>query len=201
MTGYSVHGKSGQKFFYYKCTDPKCKNAINAETLDSGVLNQIAAVYRDKNEIQKSVEAFMVAQKEKQAAEKNKRIELEKQQFETKEKLSRIKDMFLSGVVNKENAAFWNAELEKVRLLSESLEKEIAALSAVPEIDINNILPELMKAAGEWIKKITSGDADFAIRRNLVMSTIESLECASRTKKRIEFRMKLIMTNSCNWWA
>lgn len=201
MTGYSVHGKSGQKFFYYKCTDPKCKNAINAETLDSGVLNQIAAVYRDKNEIQKSVEAFMVAQKEKQAAEKNKRIELEKQQFETKEKLSRIKDMFLSGVVNKENAAFWNAELENARLLSESLEKEIAELSAVPEIEIDDIFPELMKAAEGWIKKIALGEADFATRRNLVMSTVESLQCVSRSANRIEFCLKLVMTNSIKWWA
>ena len=109
--------------------------------------------------------------------------------------------MFLSGIVNKENAAFWNAELENARLLSESLEKEIAELSFVPEIKIDNLFPDLMKAADCWVKKIAAGEADFVTRRNLIMSTVESLQCISRSTNRIEFCMKLVMTNSIKWWA
>ena len=109
--------------------------------------------------------------------------------------------MFLSGVVNQTNAAFWNAELESARQSVDLLERETAALAAVPEMNIDDVFPDLMKAADLWAKKIAAGNADFATRRNLVMSTVESLECVSRSDTQIKFCMKLVMSSSCKWWA
>ncbi len=200
MTGYSVNKANG-KYFYYKCTCPTCKNAINAETLDSGVLRQIVEVFRDEKEIRASLSAYLAAQKAKQASETARLAELEKEFAAADEKQKRIMQMFLSGVVNQSNAALWNAELETARQSVDLLKKEIAELSAVPEYNIDDIFPDMMKAADSWAKKIAAGDADFATRRNLVMSTVESLECVSRSSGKIHFKLKLVMSSSCKWWA
>ena len=200
MTGYSVNKKDG-KYFYYKCTSPTCKNAINAETLDSGVLQQIASVFRNKSEIRASLQAYLEEQKEKQLAVKIHRNELEKQLAEAKQKQTRIMDMFLAGVVDQSNAKLWNSELTATQQSVELLEKEIAELSVVPEVVFDDIFSDLMKAAEEWTKKIASGEADFATKRNLIMSVIESLECVERSDTQIGFKMKLVMSSSCKWWA
>ena len=56
-------------------------------------------------------------------------------------------------------------------------------------------------AAAEWAKRCASGIADFETKRNLIMSTIETLECVERTETRIKFKMKLIISNSVEWWS
>ena len=169
--------------------------------MDSGVLQQIASVFRNKSEIRASLQAYLEEQKEKQLAVKIHRNELEKQLAEAKQKQTRIMDMFLAGVVDQSNAKLWNSELAATRQSVELLEKEITELSVVPEIVFDDIFSDLMKAAEEWTKKIASGEADFATKRNLIMSVIESLECVERSDTQIGFKMKLVMSSSCKWWA
>ena len=69
------------------------------------------------------------------------------------------------------------------------------------EISFDDVFPELVKAAAEWAKKCASGIADFETKRNLIMSTVETLECVERTETRIKFKMKLIMSSSVEWWV
>lgn len=202
MTGYSVTGGRGKKFFYYKCTDSwNCKNAINAEALDSAVLQQIAAVYTDEAEIKKSLAAYLAAENKKQASVRARAAEMAKELQAAKEKENRIKDMFLAGSVVGDNVAFWNAELSAARSARESLEKEIAAVNTPPEMNFDDVFPELVKAAEEWAKRCVSGTADYETKRNLIMSTVETLECVERSETQIKFKMKVIMSNSVKWWA
>ena len=201
MTGYSVTSGSGRKFFYYKCTSSLCKNAVNAVALDDAVLRQIAAVYTDEAEIKKSLSAFLEAEKGKRSAVQNQASELKKKIQTAKEKQERIKQMFLSGVVTADNSAFWNSELTSARIELEALEKELATISAVPDVNFDDIFPELVKASEEWAKSCLDGSATYETKRNLIMSAVESLECVERSKKLIRFKMKLIMSNSVKWWA
>ena len=201
MTGYSVNGHAGRKFFYYKCTCPTCKNAINAEALESGVLQQIASVYTDETEIRKSLAAFIAAENQKQAANRRRAAELDKDLTAARENESRIKGMFLSGIVNRDNAEYWNAELLTARAAREQLEKEIASAAAPPEIKFDDVFPELLQAAREWSRLCMSGSADFATKRNLIMSTVDALECVERSGNHIKFKLSLIMNSSKEWWA
>ena len=201
MTGYSVHGRSGKKFFYYKCTDPTCKNSINAEKLDAAVLEQLAAIFSNENELRESLSAFIAAENQKQESVRIRAAELSSDLRDTVNKEERIKKMFLDGLVTSDNAAFWNEELLSARSMREQLEKEIAAAGAPPEYKIDDILPDLLKAAGDWIKKIASGSADVMTKRNLIMSTIEDLQCTQRSGDRVEFQMSVIMSSNKKWWA
>jgi len=199
MTGYSVAGRSGGKFYYYKCTDPACKNAINADALEAGVLQQAVQVYTDEAEIRKSLEAYLAAERQKNEKIRLRLDDLEKQFREAVEKEDRIKQMFLTGVVTKENSAFWNAELLSARSIREQVEKEKAAVSAPPEYDFDQIFPELLKAAKEWAKRCLFGEADNQTKRNLLLSMIENLQCTERTEKQIKFQLKMIMTSGKEW--
>jgi len=201
MTGYSVNGHAGRKFYYYKCTSPSCKNAINADALESGVLQQIAAVFTDETEIRESLAAYLAAENQKSAAARSRIAELDKELSAAAEKENRIKQMFLSGVVNKSNSDFWNAELLTARAAKSQIEKEIAAASAPPKFEFDEIFPELMKAAGEWSRRCMSGQADFATKRNLILSTVDDLQCVARSGNQIKFKMNLIMSSSKEWWA
>ena len=49
--------------------------------------------------------------------------------------------------------------------------------------------------------QIALGEADIVTKRNSVMSVIESLECVERSDTQIGFKMKLVMSSSCKWWA
>ena len=69
------------------------------------------------------------------------------------------------------------------------------------KINFDDVFPELVKAAVEWAKRCASGIADFETKRNLIMSTIETLGYVERTETRIKFKMKLIMSSSVEWWS
>ena len=83
----------------------------------------------------------------------------------------------------------------------EKLESDIQAAGNVPEYDVNDIFPDLMKSAAEWARQFENGAADFATKRNLIMSTIDEFECTERTENQINFKMSLIMSSSKKWWA
>ena len=201
MTGYSVHGRHGKKFFYYKCTSPTCKNAINAERLDEEVLKQLVSIYTDREEIKKSLEFYLAEENKKNEKVQTKTAALAGDLRAAKEKEDRIKGMFLSGVVTPENSQYWNDELLSARATRETIEKEVEQLNRIPEYNIDEIFPTLLKAAEEWSTRILSGQADYITRRNLINSMIKELECLERSEDELKFKMSVIMTSSEKWWA
>ena len=72
---------------------------------------------------------------------------------------------------------------------------------SLPEVNFDDIFPEQVKAAAEWAKRSASGIADLETKRNLIMSTVKTLECVEQTETRIKFKMKLIMCSSVEWWV
>ena len=202
MTGYSVHGrKDGQRFYYYKCTSPKCKKAVNADALDAKVLELVTEVYQDPDEIRKSLSEYLQSEREKSLVASGKKGELDKQLQKARAGEEDIKRMFLTGVVTPENAEYWNGELLAVRTEREHLERELSSLLTSDVPDFEEIFPELQAAAGEWAKKIVSEKADYATKRNLIMSAVKEIACIDRDRDRIKFRLTLIMTSSKEWWA
>ena len=200
MTGYSVHGRSGKKFFYYKCTNPNCKNAINAEKLDAAVLKQLEQALTGE-EIKKSLEIYLQSEQEKYTAVRDHAAAVKLELETAAKKEEKIKQMFLDGVVTSVNAEFWNEELSAARTARESAEKELAKLTAVPEYDISTILPALLESASCWSSQIAEGTATTATKRNLIMSLIEDLRCTSRAGDKIGFQLSLIMNSGKKWWA
>ena len=109
----------------------------------------------------------------------------------------RIAEMFTDWLVSADNMEYWNGEMkrhadalakaEAARAAKSQIEKEIAAASAPPKFEFDEIFPELMKAAGEWSRLCMSGSADFATKRNLIMSTVDALECVVRSGNHIKF--------------
>lgn len=200
MTGYSVRKSNGKQFYYYRCTDNcRCKNAVNAESLDAAVLEQIAAAFTDEKEIQRSLSAYLAAENKKNDALRARVGEIEAELRAAKEKEEQIKQMFLSGSVVGDNVPFWNAELSALRSSRSALEKQLAAIAAPPVMDCNAILPDLMKAAEEWARQCRDGSATYATKRNLIMSTVDDVQCVRRAGKEISFKLTLVMSSSKNW--
>ncbi len=200
MTAYSVR-KKDRKYFYYKCTSPSCKNAINAESMDLRVLKELAAVYTDKEEVKRAVELFIAEENKKKVAAAAKLQKIEKEIQDAKEKEMRIADMFLRGEVSKENSAFWNSELAAARAVREDLESKRKETINFQAINNEKLFPVLMEAAAIWAKKISAGDASFEEKRNLIMSAVKTLECISREKDMIHFKLDLVMSKSGKWCA
>lgn len=200
MTGYSVKKSNGQRFHYYRCTDNcHCKNAINAEALDSAVLQQIADVFNDEAEIKKSLSAFLDAENKKNSEIRARASDIEKELQAVIEKENRIKEMFLAGSVVGDNVQFWNAELSAARSARVSLEKQLAVVVASPVFDCAAIMPDLIKAAAEWSRRFLDGSASFEMKRNLVMSAVDDVQCVQRAGKEIRFKLSLVMSSSKNW--
>ena len=113
MTPYSFL-KKGRRFAYYKCTDPLCKNAINAEKIDNAFLDEIKTMDVNDEAIRimldeySKIRAEIMAQKEPQLQEINKELSL------LNEKQSKIQQAFLSGLGTQENKSFWNNSLSDV---------------------------------------------------------------------------------------
>ena len=201
MTGYSVHGRGGKKFFYYKCTDPTCKNAINAEKLDAAVLEQLAQVFTDPEEIKKSLEIYLQSEREKHSAVRDHAAAVKLDLENAIKKEEKIKQLFLDGIVTAANAEFWNNELSAARTVRETAEKELSSLTAPPKYDISELLPALMESASAWSAQITSGIATTATKKNLIMSLVDDFRCTSRIGDRIEFQLTVIMSSGVKWWA
>ena len=199
MTPYSV--KKGEKrFFYYKCTAPDCKNAVNAESLDKMVLEELVKNYSQEENIKEAIRIFLedsAKEKKKQLARKT---DIDAQLADARKKETQIANLFLDGVITLDNKDYWNAELANARARREALEKELEELTpATPEIDYDKLMPELMRAAAEYAKKIVAGDIDYDTRRNLVYSAVQSCICLSRDNNSLTYQLNLVMNCSNKW--
>ncbi|MCR4572804.1 MAG: recombinase family protein [Lentisphaeria bacterium] len=200
MTPYSVNKGDNKRFFYYKCTAPECKNAINAESLDNEVLEYVAQIFQDEDEIKASLEAYLKEMAEETGRSKAQKANLEMQLSEARKREQNIANMFLNGIVTQENKDYWNAELANARATREELEKQIEELSPqVPSIDYEQIMPNLVEAAKRYARKIIDEKDSNEARRNLIYSTVESVTCLNREQNVITFELRLVMTGSKVW--
>ena len=200
MTPYSVNKGDNKRFFYYKCTAPECKNAINAESLDNEVLEYVAQIFQDEGEIKASLEAYLKEMAEETGRSKAQKTNLEMQLSEARKREQNIANMFLNGIVTQENKDYWNAELANARATREELERQIEELSPqVPSIDYEQIMPNLVEAAKRYARKIIDEKDSNEARRNLIYSTVESVTCLNREQNVITFELRLVMTGSKVW--
>lgn len=194
MTNYSVL-KKGVRYNYYKCTDPGCKNAINAERLDTEVLEQIRSILKNDDFLTKTVHEYEAAQRET-SLQLRPQIDALTQQIETcAQTQESIVQMFTNGLVTPENMAFWNKRLSDTLTEKQALEEQRETLKRELSANDTSILPEILKAAGGWAALLNRGINDYNIKRNLVLSLIQDFRCTSKG----EFELKLVMTKGRKW--
>ena len=199
MTPYSVK-KGDKRFFYYKCTNPQCKNAVNAEDMDAAVVDELVRNYTQESKIRESIKVYLEETEAVNAAKSSKRAKVEKELAAAREKEKRVADMFWNGIVNQSNKDYWNDELASARAVRVDLENQFNELQQPSaDVDIDKALPALIEAAAEWAKKIAAGEVDYSIRRNLIMSAVQSCICLSRENNSITFELTLVM-NCGNVW-
>lgn len=201
MTPYSVN-KKGKRYFYYKCTAPECKNAVNAEQLDRAVLDELVKNYRQESKIKAAVSAYLQKEEEANKSKAKRIAELEARREDAKKREDNIANMFLDGVVNLSNKDFWNERLSKARSELDEVEAELSMLQKPADaIDMDALMPTLLKAGREWAKKIAAGDVEYSVRRNLVMSAVRECVCIGRQRNSIAFQLRMVMNCSNVWRA
>lgn len=201
MTPYCVK-KGDNRFFYYKCTGPDCKNAVNAESLDGMVIDELVKNYTQESTIRTAVHNHLEELEATNAEKNRQRQQMEKDLEAASKKEHSIANMFLDGLVDQSNKEYWNAELASARAMRENLESEIKSLSTPSmEIDLDALMPMLLKAGAEWAKKIAAGEVDYSIRRNLVMSAVQNCICLKRENNSMTFQLNLVMNCSNIWRA
>ena len=118
------------------------------------------------------------------------------------EKENQIAEMFLSGIVNQENASFWNAKLSAARADKKEADRVLAdfrsCMQTVPE---NDLFPALLKECSSWADILSDDPDNFTLKRNLVLSLIDEIECLERKGNKIRFRLRVVMTKSKKWCA
>ena len=201
MTAYSVN-KSGRKYFYYKCTDPGCKNAVNASSLDSAVIEKLKGFVEDHDFLRRCVAEYEKENSVRQDDLSKKIESAEKTAAAAAEKENQIAEMFLSGIVNQENASFWNAKLSAARADKKEADRVLAdfrsCMQTVPE---NDLFPVLLKECSSWADILSDDPDNFALKRNLVLSLIDEIECLERKGNKIRYRLRVVMTKCKKWCA
>lgn len=96
---------------------------------------------------------------------------------------------------------FWNDALLQARERRARLQDARKAAAGIPTPDMKKLYPQLLRAAREWSELILSSSATPTQKRDLILSTVEGLDCLDRADGRIHFRLRLIMTSSIEWWA
>ena len=195
MTNYSVL-KKGKRYFYYKCTDPACRNAINAEKLDNAILEQIQAAATDEPTINDGIDNWNQHRLKQMEAAEPQLKQLKKELSQLEEQESNIKKMFLSGIVNADNQEYWNTELSKLvrekNMIQGRLDEQIEILEAnrLPMVTAGTIV----KQAKHWAE-ILKDTSNPELKRNLLLARIQQIKCISKG----EFRLDLVMTKSKSW--
>ena len=195
MTNYSVL-KKGKRYFYYKCTDPLCRNAVNAEKLDHTILEQVKAAPTDEISINDAVEGWNELRTEKLEIAEPIIRQLKDEVAKLSEQENKIQSLFLSGVVNSENQDYWNSELSarvyKKKIAQERLD---AQLSIVEANSLPMVTPAtIVQQAKHWASIIERAESP-ETKRNLLLARIQKIECLSKG----EFEFDLVMTKSPSW--
>ncbi len=197
MTTYSAISR-GNRFFYYKCTNPACKNAVSAPALDNEVLDQIKATVRNKDTMRRVFDDYERDVADELLRKQPEVAELDRAIADAEKKERRIADIFTSGIVTTENMEFWNKELKAATDMRADLEKRRAEFKiSMPETPPEGFFDEFQKKMTEWASSLDVSEDDNALKRTLVGAILQDVVC---TKKN-QFKMKLVLTKCLKWWA
>lgn len=194
MTNYSVL-KKGTRYNYYKCTDPACKNAINAERLDNEVIAKIRSIVENTDFLTRTVHEYEAEQKAQKSNLRPQLEQLDAQLAELNRAEESIANTFTSGMVTPANMEYWNKRLSDTLEAKKKTEEQRSILKAQLESTADSLLPQILKSAGGWSKLLAHGVNDYTIKRNLVLSLVTDFRCTAKG----EFEMKLVMTKDAKW--
>lgn len=159
MTAKSATG-SKAKFHYYNCTDINCRHAVNAEKLEKAVMQTIGQHAIDTNFLEDlchkigNVKDTWLTQLAPEQAD------LDRAKRSHIIERNSIDQAFLSGIVTKDNAAYWNSKLSAVNNAIQNIDCRLEELRQASNIDMGifseakalanhlNHLQELLKFSG-----------------------------------------------------
>lgn len=206
--------KKDKRYFYYKCTDTSCGCEVNAEKLDAAVLDAIRRVALDPDYVRECYDYHQqqVAELKRQQEPKINAALAERDA--ASEELKRIDGMFLSGIVNRENAAYWNEKLSAARVRLENAEREYKYLiSAMEPLNQQDKLSAVIKSISGWAAMLDDAADDITLKRELIMSTVVRVRCidhgkfevdlvldSGSGKNKIGITSEEVMPNGGDWW-
>ena len=196
MSSYSASSR-GNKFFYYKCTDPSCKNSVSAPALDKKVLEQIKATVKNEDLMKKIYQEYIedVARERLSATEHIQEIDREIADAKKREK--NIAEVFTSGRVTDANMKYWNDLLTEATSFRSSLELRRSEFQEeLPTIPPDSFFDQMTEELLTWSSSLDR-EEDYALKRTLIGALVQDVECTTKNN----FRIKLVMSKCLKWWA
>ncbi len=198
LTPYSIlkTTKKGKvNYFYYKCTDQNCKNAINAERLDQRVIEELKSVKLNPQQITIILDELTQIQKEQLNKNEPQLQEINKDIQDNTAKQQRITDAVISGLITTANAGHFNQELEKINATIHELETRKAEIE---ESSIKSIptTADIMNRLDLFNREFQNNKSPEVIRA-FIQSRVEKLI----VDKAKSVTLNLVMTNEQKWWS
>ena len=198
MTSYSASSR-GNSFYYYKCTDPTCKNAVSAPQLDNAVVEQIKKIVFDTENLKRLYADYWREQKEERLRMLPHVQKLDAEIAEARQKRDRIAEMFTDGIVTADNMEYWNGEMKRH---ADALAKAEAARStfkseAQSDEPPEGFFEEFVASLTQWSKGLELNPDDDALKRLLVGMMVQDVIC---TKKN-QFKLNLVLSKRIKWWS
>ena len=165
MTPQSCHGRS-EIYHYYRCTNEKeCSGRTQAIDLEERVVKAIRHVTITDKDADNLIEE--TKRNIKSRIDTQEIAQLKTAIDKVREEKNRIEELFLSGVVNKDNASIFNDKLTKVRMELNEMEGRRDALTAMANPDI-----QVLNAVNGWVstlrilsKKVQASDDPVFLRK------------------------------------
>lgn len=206
--------KKNSRYFYYQYTDSDCQCLINAEKLDTAVLDAIKQIALDPEYIKACYEEYLgkMAQAQKKS---DKQIQAAlKECEESAAELNKIDDIFLSGIVSAANAEYWNEKLLAARHRKDLADEKYKELTAAQEsFENQEKLSAVLESITGWASLLESAADDNILKRNLILSTVRQVRCtekgkfevdlvfATKKNKKIGINPKRVMPKTSEWWS
>ncbi|WP_368506821.1 recombinase family protein [Victivallis sp. Marseille-Q1083] len=198
MTNISVL-KKGRRYAYYKCTEPSCKNAINAEKLDTAILEKIKSIAQD-------TDFLLQLSKECEQEQKDKKVSLLPEMRQIEQQLAsahasevNIANMFKSGLVTRENMVYWNAELSAVVQQQTELRERQSQIQRNIDYQENDLSKQILQTASGWaqlLDNLSDEEESYSIKRNLILAIVQNVVCTAKGS----FDLNLVMSKSIEWY-
>lgn len=206
--------KKNSRYFYYQCTSTDCQCLINAEKLDTAVLEAITGIALDPQYIKECYGQHMEQVAAQQQKERKNIAAAMAECEEAAADLKKIDEMFMSGIVTKENAAYWNEKLFEARNRKELAEQKYK--EQVSELDTLNEkeqLAAILESVTNWADLLKRSPDDNVLKRKLIMSLVRQVRCiekgefevdlvfATPKNKKIGISPCGVMPKGDDWWS